>query len=311
MKYLGYILTYSLIWGLHLLPRRLFYMLSDLLYLLVRHVAGYRKQIVRENISRAFPDFSPREAEATARKFYHHLCDLILESAAAHFWSEDRINRRMTYRNPEILDRFYREGKQVIAVTAHYGNWELLSNIGSVTPHTILAAYKPLKNKYFDKLIRENRERFKLVTVPMDQIARRMIRYHRDKEPALTIFLSDQRPMMHNIQYWTRFLGQDTPLFLGAEKLARKLEAAVIFLKIRKLARGSYEAEIVPVCDDPAAEEPYQITETHVRILEDLIREEPAYWLWSHRRWKHSYREYLEKKEKSDPFKDPEGRSGG
>ena len=310
MKYLGYILTYSLIWGLHLLPRPLFYGISDFVYLLIRRVAGYRKKVVRENIARAFPDFSPPEVEAIARKFYRHLCDLILESAAAHFWSEEQINSRMSYRNTELLERFYREGRQVIAVTAHYGNWELLSNIGSITGHTILAAYKPLKNQYFDKLIRENRERFKLATVPMDQIARRMIRYHRDKEPALTIFLSDQRPMMHNIQYWTRFLGQDTPLFLGAEKLARKLEAAVVFLKIRKLARGSYEAEIVPVCDDPSTVKPYQITESHVRILESIIREEPAYWLWSHRRWKHSYQEYLEKRDSSHAFRDPEGRSG-
>ncbi len=309
MKYLGYILANGLIWLLHLLPKPLFYLVSDFLYLLVRYVFAYRKKVVYDNITRAFPEFTPSQVRLTARRFYHHLCDLILESAAAHFYSEFQINTRLTYRNPEVMQQLYNKRKQVIAVTAHYGNWELLTNIGHFTDHTILAAYKPLKNKYFDRMARENRERFRIVAVPMDQIARKMIHHFRERDPALTIFLSDQRPMMHNIQYWTKFLGQDTPLYMGAEKLARKMDAAVVFMKIRRVARGRYEVELETICEDPKGIKPYEITEAHVRILEHLIREEPGYWLWSHRRWKHSYREFLKKREGKNHANDPAARS--
>jgi KDO2-lipid IV(A) lauroyltransferase len=126
----------------------------------------------------------------------------------------------------------------------------------------------------------------------MEKIARELIRYEQEHTPALTLFLGDQRPIYEQIQYWTKFMGRDTPVFLGTEKLARKLDAAVVFLKIRKIKRGRYEVEIELVCESPEGLPPYEITNRHVQILENLIHEEPSLWLWSHRRWKHSFEKY-------------------
>ncbi len=299
MKYLGYIFTSLLIQVLHLLPGPLFYLVSDFVSFLLYRVAGYRKGVVRDNLEKAFPEFSRRQIRETERKFYRHLSDLILETAISHFYSSEKLLKRITYRNPEVLEAYHRQGRQMIAVLGHYGNWEYLSSLGLVTSYRVLAAYRPLRNPYFDRMVRRNREHFRVITHPMEQIARKMIEHYRDGIPALTLFLADQRPMFHQIQYWTEFLGRHTPMFLGTEKLARKMNAVVVFLKIRKIKRGRYEVEVVPVCDDPRSMEPFAITDAHVRILEELIREEPAYWLWSHRRWKHSYQRYLE--EKGDP----------
>jgi KDO2-lipid IV(A) lauroyltransferase len=166
-----------------------------------------------------------------------------------------------------------------------------------VTGFKILGAYRPLKNRYFDRMVRQNRERFNSVPVPMEKIARVMIQHYRDGIPALTVMLTDQRPMFRNIQYWTKFLGLDTPVYLGTEKLARKLDAAVVFLKIRRVQRGRYEVEAELICEDPHTMKPHEITDAHVRILEGLIREIPETWLWSHRRWKHSYELYLKERE--------------
>jgi KDO2-lipid IV(A) lauroyltransferase len=298
MKFVGYIITRSLIWLLHLLPEFLLYFFSDIFYLLTYRLVGYRKKVVMDNLSRAFPDLGHKAIKRTARGFYHHLCDLILESAIAHFYSSKKALDKISYRNPELLDKFFLQGKQVLAVTAHYGNWEYLSTLPMVCKYPVSAIYKPLKNKYFDRMTRHNREKFGVEVVAMEKVARKLIAHHRDGEPVLTIFLSDQRPMLHTVQYWTKFLGQDTPLFLGTEKLAHKLDAAVVFLKIRKLRRGRYEVEVVPVCDDPKGMKPFEITERHVRILEDLIREAPDYWLWSHRRWKHSRERSIQPQEK-------------
>ncbi len=294
MKFLGYILTYSLVWMLHLLPERILYLISDLLYLLAYYLVGYRKKVVYTNLEKAFPDYNQPEIRRIAKRFYHHLCDIMLESAVFHFYSEKKALKKMTYKNPELLNELHRSGKHVMAVVGHYGNWEYLSTLCLVTIHPFIGIYKPLKNKYFDQMVVRNRTRFGANVTPMEKIARLLIDYNNRKEPVLTVFLGDQRPMFHQIQYWTKFMGRDTPMYLGTEKLARKLDAAVVFLKIRKPKRGRYEVEAELICDEPGRLKPYEITERHVRILEELIREEPAWWLWSHRRWKHSYEEFKE-----------------
>lgn len=292
MKFLGYIFTYSFVWLLHLLPETILYLLSDILYLLMYHVAGYRKKVVFDNLEKAFPEKDKSEIKHIAKKFYHHLCDLMLESAVSHFYSESKALKKITYKNPELLNDLYGKGKQVMAVLGHYGNWEYLSTLALAIDSPVVAIYKPLHNEYIDRMMQKNRNTFGVITIPMEKIARRLIEYNKDNTPVLTLNLGDQRPLYHQIQYWTKFLGRDTPMFLGTEKLARKLDAAVVFLKIRKLKRGRYEMEAELICESPEGLEPFEITNRHVKILEDLILEEPAYWLWSHKRWKHSYEKY-------------------
>lgn len=292
MKFLGYILTYSFVWLLHLLPEPILYLISDLLYLLMYHVAGYRKKVVYDNLRKAFPEYDRSEIRRIAKQFYHHLSDVILESAVFHFYSESGARSRLRFKNPELLGDLYKKGKQVMAVMGHYGNWEYITALGLHMDYPFLAIYKPLHNRYFDRMVQKNRKAFGMIPVPMAKIGRTLIEYHRNNTAALTLFLADQRPQYHQIQYWTKFLGRDTPLFLGTEKLARKLDAAVVFLKFRKLKRGRYELEAELICESPEGLHPYEITERHVRILENMIREEPAYWLWSHQRWKHSYERY-------------------
>ncbi len=292
MKFLGYIFTYSFVWLLHLLPEYILYLLSDLLYLLMYYVVGYRKKVVYDNIGKAFPEYEKSEIRRISKRFFRHLSDLILEQAVFHFYSESKAMRIMTYKNPELLNELYGKGKQVMAVLGHYGNWEYLASLGLTIDYPVVAIYKPLRNRHFDKMVQKNRKAFGVIPVSMEKIARKLIEYRKNDTPVLTLFLGDQRPMYHQIQYWTKFMGRDTPMFLGTEKLARKLDAAVVFLKIRKLKRGRYEMETELICENPQSLKPFEITNRHVNILEDLIREEPAYWLWSHRRWKHSYEGY-------------------
>ncbi|NOR33181.1 MAG: hypothetical protein GQ579_00725 [Bacteroidales bacterium] len=292
MKFIAYIFTYGFIWLLHLLPERILYLLSDLLYLLMYRVVGYRKKVVYANLENAFPGYEKTEIKRIARKFFHHLSDLILESAIYPFYSESEALEKFTIKNPELLNGLYKKDKLVMAVLGHYGNWEYLSSLGLSIDYPVAAIYKPLRNRYFDRMIQKNRNAYGVVTFPMEKIARKLIGYHNSNTPVLTLFLGDQRPLYHQIHYWTKFMGQETPMFLGTEKLSRKLDAAVVFLKIRKLKRGRYEMEAELICESPEGLKPYEITNRHVAILEDMIREEPAYWLWSHRRWKHSYERF-------------------
>ena len=292
MKFIAYIFTYSFVWLLHLLPERILYLLSDLLYLLMFHVVGYRKKVIYTNLKNSFPHYENSEIKSIARKFYHHLSDLILESAVYPFYSESKALERFTIKNPELLNGLYGKGKMVMAVLGHYGNWEYLSSLGLAIDYPVAAIYKPLRNRYFDRMVQKNRNTYGVITFPMEKIARKLIGYHQSKTPVLTLFLGDQHPMYHQIHYWTKFMDQQTPMFLGTEKLARKLDAAVVFLKIRKVKRGRYEMEAELICESPEGLKPYEITNRHVAILENMIREEPAYWLWSHKRWKHSFEKF-------------------
>lgn len=287
-----YIFLYSLVWLLHLLPEWFLFRISDFLYFLMYHVVGYRKKIVVSNIKMAFPEYDKAKIRSISRKFYHHFSDLILESGVCHFYIESKALNRITYRNPELLNELYATGKLVMAVTGHYGNWEYLNTLALASDYPVEAIYKPLHIKSIDRMIKRNRTRFGVRVSPMEMIARKLILHHKEKDPVMTIFLADQRPLMKNIQYWTKFMNLDTPLYLGTEKLARKLDAAVVFLKILKVKRGRYEVEIELICENPNDLAPFEITERHVQILENLIREQPEFWLWSHRRWKHSLEQF-------------------
>lgn len=297
MNYLLYIFTYSLIWLLHLLPEWILFRISDFLYALMYYVAGYRKRVVFDNLHKAFPEYDRKQIRLIAKKFYHHFCDVILESAIYHFYSRQKAMNRISYRNPDLLNELYAKGKMVMAVTGHYGNWEYLNTLPLASDYPVAAIYKPLNIKQFDGMMKQNRTRFGVMVTPMEKIARKLIKHYKENDPVMTINLADQRPMFQNIQYWTEFMGLQTPLYLGTEKLARKLDAAVVFLKIRKVKRGRYEVDIELICEDPNSLEPYELTNRHVKILEDLIRDEPQYWLWSHRRWKHSYKRFMKEKE--------------
>jgi len=288
MKYIAFILAVGFLRLLSLLPRFMLLLIGDFLFFILYHVAGYRKKVIYGNLQRCFPEMSDAERKQIARKYYHHLADIILESAVATYYPKKRLEKMYRFSNPELLHEHYRAGRHVIIVTAHYNNWEWAPPLSYTFGHKLLAIYKPLRNKYFDREFRKNRSRFDAHAVPMKSIGRVLFEYDREKVPTLSGMVADQRPLKNQPQHWTTFLGQETGVYLGSEKLARKFDAVVVFMKVRKIKRGRYSTEFVLITDQPKSEPEFAITEKHTRELENLILEEPAYWLWSHKRWKFS-----------------------
>jgi len=286
MAFLSYI-TF-LIFGklLALMPMRALYIFSDLLYPFVYFIVGYRKKVVYENLRNAFPEKSEKEIEIIAKKFYRHFCDVLLEILKLLHISHEEINKRMKYRDPNpFLDEFA-TGKLVLGVLGHYNNWEWGTALGMQGPYNFASIYKPLTNKYFDKLMIKIRSQFGGELVPMAKTGRVMARYILEKKLTVFNFIADQAPGRSEVQYWTTFLNQDTPVYLGIEKLARKTHQPVYFAKFIKIKRGYYEAVVEKLCDDCNDLQPNELTERHLRALEAAILEAPEYWLWSHRRWK-------------------------
>lgn len=291
MKYIAHLLSNLLLRLLAIMPWFILHGMADMLFLLLYFVARYRRRICWKNLTRSFPDIDIRELRKIRRRFYRHLADLTVETAATLYFPKKRLEKMYSFSNPELIHDLYRQKKHVILVTGHYNNWEWAMPLSYTFPHRVLAIYKPIRNRYFEATFRKIRGRYGAELVPMKRTGR--ILFELDRQGVLTLsgMVADQRPVKQQIRYWTTFLNQDTPVFLGSEKLAHKFNAAVVFMKVRKTRRSRYMADIELITTDPASMKEYEITERHVRILEDLIREDPAHWLWTHDRWKYNREE--------------------
>jgi Kdo2-lipid IVA lauroyltransferase/acyltransferase len=272
---------------LSLLPFFIIFFISDVAYLLIYRIAGYRRKIVRTNLTKSFPEKSIEEIKQIERKFYHFICDYFFETLVAVYISKTRHRKHFIFKNPEVLDPYFEKKQSIILVAGHYGNWEMSNIMPLEIKHLPVAVYKPLTNKSLDRYYKKLRERFGLVAVPMTGIVKRLFTYERQGIPTITYLLSDQRPLRITIRHWMKFLNQDTPVYVGPEVLSIKFDLPVFYLDIQRVARGKYEAWYRLLEDKPKETSEFQITEHHNKFLEEIIKKEPAYWFWSHRRWGH------------------------
>jgi len=288
MRAFGFYLFYGINWIITLLPLRILYIFSDILFPVIYYLVRYRRKVVATNLKNAFPEKSYRERLAIENKFYHHFCDLFIETPKLIHMSNEQLLRLITFKNPELLDMIYNKGLDVVGLLGHYNNWEWPTNSAPLyTRFRTVTIYKPLQNKYFDRYMLDLRTRNKMVLTPMSQIVREILNSRKANIRSVFFFLADQTPPKGDIKYWTKFLNQDTPVYLGAEKIAMKYEMAVVFFNLQKVKRGHYNFTAELMFEHTSDLPEHMITETYVKRLEEIIRERPEFWLWSHRRWKH------------------------
>jgi len=287
MGVIAFYIFYGINWIVTLLPLRILYVFSDLLYLLLYYFPSYRRKVVSSNLKNAFPEKTEKERKAIEKKFYRHLADLFIETFKLTHMSKAQLMRRCTISNHEILDKLLQDKRDTIAVLGHYNNWEWLTIVPEHINYKFISIFKPLQNKLFDKFINKLRSKFGTTLVPMSFIVRELMNNRDDNINTLSAFISDQTPIITEIKYWTSFLNQDTPVYMGTEKIASKYDMAIVFFHLRKIKRGHYNLNIELLFEHTAGLPDHLITDTHVRRLEEIIREAPEYWIWSHRRWKH------------------------
>jgi len=287
MRILNLLLFYGVITPISWLPPFVLYRVSDVLFVVFYHAIGYRKRVVYDNIRKSFPEKSEGEIRRIMRGFYRHFCDLLVESLMIFNISSERATQRMRFRNPELLQKHFDEGRHVIIAGGHYNNWELFAvAVDQALQHQVYALYKPLNNLFFDEKMRSSRGQFGLRMVSIKKV-KELFDSLEQSNPAAVVFATDQSPSNPQRAYWTSFLGRDTALLFGTEKFANDYDCPVYFCTLHKIKRGYYEGEFKLVADKPK-ELPYgKLTEMHTALLEADIREKPEYWLWSHRRWKH------------------------
>lgn len=274
------------IYALSLLPLRVLYLFATLLYWMLYYVFGYRRAVVKTNLKNSFPEKSNEELSLIEKQYYKYLAALIFEIIKMSTISKAELQRRFTFVNMEQMNTYFERGESVLACSAHYGNWEWGTlSIGLSVKAANYPIFKPLSNKAFDNWFNHIRTRFGNRLVAMRQTYRAL---NESKDtPSLFLFGNDQAPPKEESHHWRTFLNQQTSIQTGMEKIAIKTGRPIFYLKLTVLKKGYYQVECVPLCLHPAENSKEEITELHVRLLENIIREEPRYWLWSHRRWKH------------------------
>lgn len=270
------------------LPWGVLYGIGTVMYWLVFRLIGYRKTVVIQNLKNSFPNKSDQEIQQISNDFFRFLADMFMESVKAITMSEKDWANGFKTSNIDLPNSYFDKGQSIVTVLGHYGNWEyLVTAYSRDTKHTVLGVYKPLSNPDFEKLLAQYRTGFGMVLVPLYD-AYDIIKEYTDKGEKVAIMLiGDQTPAADR-GFWMDFLNQDTPVFRGAEKLAKEYNFPVLFATLDQTSRGQYSMSFETVFENPRETEEGEITEFHTKKLEKQIQAKPHLWLWSHKRWKHT-----------------------
>jgi len=287
MQLLAFVLIYPLLWFVSILPFRLLYAVSDVLYVVLYHIVGYRKQTVQENLKLVFPDKSEAERQLITKRFYHHLCDMILEAIKSMSISVEDMKARFKFTNIELIKEFEKQNKSIVLMCAHYGSWEWIFIIQTYVKFRGYAVYKRLNNIYFDKLVRGIRARYNSYLVTTKETIPTLIENKKKGVLTMNGFVSDQTPKKGKAYHWNTFMGIEVPIHTGAEMLAKKLDMPVIFFSVKRIKRGFYETTFQTLAEQPNEFKNYAITDQFLKHVEHQIIEAPEYYLWTHKRWKH------------------------
>ena len=287
MQLVFFILLYPIIWFISILPFRILYMLSDCVYILIYYIIGYRKKVVRGNITLALPHLSRKERLQIEKKSYRHLCDMFLEMIKTMTISVNEIEKRFVFTNFEMYQEMEKKNKSIAIMIAHYACYEWTISMNSKIKYEGYAIYKKINNKYFDKLVRDIRSRFKAKLINTKDTIPTMEKNAKNNHLGLFGFASDQSPQVSKTFHWQKFMGIETPVHTGAEMLAKRFDMNVLFLRVKKVKRGYYEATFEHLFDNPKEVPDYQITDEFLRRVEKQIYEAPEFYLWTHNRWKH------------------------
>ena len=273
------------------IPWCIMYGISDILYYPLYYIIRYRRKTTRKNLINSFPDKDLHEIKKIEKKFYIHFCDLFAETIKTLSISNEEIKERVVFTNPEVLNSYLKEGKNIVTIGGHFGNWEWLTSFSlwAEPGSKVLPLYKPLHNKTFDELMLLIRRHFGADPMHKKEMLRKLVTFRREGIKTIVAFIGDQRPQRHNAHMWTRFLNQETAVFPGAEKISELFKAIPLYVWTTQEKRGYYRITFYEIDKNPLELEFGEMTRKHTELLEKNIIASPELWLWSHSRWKYKH----------------------
>lgn len=285
-----YLLMRILFGAIALLPFGLLYLVSDFLAWLADDVIRYRRGIVETNLTSCFPEMSDAGIRDIRKKFYKFLTDYFLETLKMARMDARCMQKHMRFENIDEISDLLRSGRDVSLLLAHYCNWEWVSSLPLHFPKEAECGqiYHVLHNRAVNRIFLHLRSQYDAVSIPMADTLRQLLRWKREGKASVVGYIADQAPKPQATHCWLQFLNHDTPAIDGPGRISRKLHCAVYYIDMRREKRGYYCGRFVKITPDAAEMPPQGVTEKYFSLLEETIRREPAFWLWSHKRWKHS-----------------------
>jgi KDO2-lipid IV(A) lauroyltransferase len=290
MQLLIFLLAYPFLWLISILPHRIFYGFSDFIFILIFYIFKYRRKVVQTNLALVFKEKQEEERKHIEKEFYKHLCDSFLEMVKTRNLSKEMVAKKYAIQNVELIQQLEKE-KSILVVCSHYANWEWNVSLNNYIESKGYAVYTKINNKYFDSWSRRVRARWNTTIITQQETVKTIVKNKRDNITGIFGMVSDQSPQVSRSQYWKEFMGVRVPIINGAETLARKMDLAVVFLKVSKVKRGYYQAEFTPITTDAPSTKKGEITDQFIKMTEQQIYERPEHYLWTHKRWKHRGKE--------------------
>ncbi len=270
-----------------ILPFPLLYAFSNLFRLVLHKIVKYRVQVVRNNLTNAFPEKSRSELRRLEKLVYKNLSDIFLEGIKSFSLNHKQIRERHKVLNPELLNPFFKNKQDVLGVTGHFANWEWGSLSASTQiDATAVAFYKKLNNKHIDRFVRKSRAKFGTLLASIDKTS---VAFEENiGKKTVFVMAADQNTIRRNLDksHWFNFFGREVPFLHGPEKYAKLYNLPVVFIDIVRIKRGYYEVNLSTLVERPSELPNGEITKRYAQTLEDRIRRKPEEWLWSHKRWK-------------------------
>ena len=276
------------------LPLWIHYRFSDVMYLIIYYGIHYRRKVVRNNLTSAFPEKPLKEIKKVEREFYQWFCDYIVETFKLASISREEMKKRMVFKGTEAIEQCWQEGQSCGVLLGHYCNWEWVSTLPLAMSDKGLCAelYHPIENPETDQFFLQLRQRFGSVCIPMEQALRNIVKYRQEGRPLVIGYIADQKPNWRNIHLWMPFLNHNTPMFTGSERIIKRTGQAFFYGDVRRIRRGYYECEFKLIDRHPEHIPDFGLTERYMQEMEQTIRRDPAYWLWSHDRWSRTKEEF-------------------
>ena len=299
MKFVYHILFF-LLYLLSLLPMRLLYLLSDCLFFPLFHIVKYRRKVVEKQLDECFPEKSMQERRAIERQFYHFFCDYLVEVIKLFSISKKEMMRRMKFVGIEQVREELKDKKFFFLYLGHYCNWEYIASLSYWLPEIHCGQiYHRIYNQAFDELFLKLRGQFGGESILMKDTLRRILTLRNQEKKVMIGFIADQLPKWENMHHWTTFLNHDTSFFIGAERIAKQVDAALYYVDVERVKRGYYQVRFRLMTLHPKEFPDYELTDQYARLLEESICRQPAYWLWTHKRWKRTKEEWLKWKQEN------------
>lgn len=278
------------------LPLGILYKVSDGCIFVLKYIYHYRKNIIEENLRNAFPEKSKKEIRTIRNEFYKHFADYIVEMAKLFSAHSEEINRRVRHVNIEVFEQAKKERKNVILLTGHIFNWEWYTPLATLIPQDkCFPVYRNIQSDFWREKIKNIRSKFGNQAIEAADVLRHILKNPNDGNSAY-MFVADQSPNIMDVRYGLKFLNQKTPVYIGYDKLGTKKDFKFVFCRMTKSKRGEYIVEYQEILPDNVHFKPYELVKKFHQLLEENILQDPANYLWSHRKWKynHAIRKYEE-----------------